>query len=146
MIRSVLLTILSVFMFYACADKADNPKKAAEDIVEAYNNRDTKRIWERTLPEDKEAVRQNFRENADNLDLMNMMAQASDTENMTADNVTEEEYLFAMFKMIFGKNDMKLINIEQDGVNSAIVNLQIGEKRAIMPLVKQNGFWYMKVN
>ena len=74
-----------------------------------------------------------------------MLGYALDKDNMTAENISAEEYLYGIFKVVLGDKSMELINVEQIDENTYNANIRLGEKIAIMPLVLVNNKWYMKI-
>lgn len=141
-----LFICMNIILLASCSEKKyENPEHAAEEIITYYNTGDIHNFWARTLPKDRYAISKNMVENINNQDLFVMMGYALDKDNMTADNISAEEYLYGIFKVILGDRSMELINVEMIDENTYIANIRLGEKTAVMPLKLLNDKWYIQL-
>lgn len=142
-----LIICMGILLAAGCEkDKQrESPEHAVEEIIYYYNNGEIHNFWNRILPQDRYSVSKNMIENINNQDLYVMMGYALDKDNMTAENISAEEYLYGIFKVVLGDKSMELINVEQIDENTYNANIRLGEKIAIMPLVLVNNKWYMKI-
>ncbi len=140
----LLLFIILSIVFTGCSLK-ESPEKAVNHIIETYNTKNIIEFWERSLPEDRFAVSKSMINNISNTDLFTLMGFALNRDNVTADNITAEEYFYAMFKLVLGSKEMELKNLEKINDNKYNANILVGEKQAVIPLIRENGRWYMKM-
>lgn len=144
--KGTLLLICISFLLFSCSsNQSDTPEKAVSEIISCYNNDDINCLWNRIDPKDKYTVSKNMINNINNNDLFILMGYALNKDNLTIDNITAEEYLFASFKIILGDRDMELSDIDKIDETTYSANIKVGEKTAVMPLKLIDNKWYMKL-
>lgn len=141
-----LMMCMGILLAAGCEkDMRESPEHAVEEIIYYYNNGEIHNFWNRILPQDRYSVSKNMIENIYNQDLYVMLGYFLDKDNMTVDNISAEEYLYGIFKVVLGDKSMELINVERIDDNTYTANIRLGEKTAIMPVKFYNDRWYMQL-
>lgn len=147
MYKKVFLSfILAIqFLIFSGCSNRKSPEYTVNEIIKYYNNGDAVSFWNMVVPEDRYAVSSNMAANINNDDLYYMLAYALGKDNISADNLSSEEYLYGSFKIILGDKDMELISLEKIDDTTYSASVKLGEKYAVIPLKLVDGIWYMKI-
>lgn len=142
----LLIFILNFYVLAGCKDnKKESPERAVSDIILCYNNEDIMCFWQHIYPKDRYSVSQNIIANINKPDLFTILGYALHKDNVTSDNISAEEYIYGSFKIILGDKEMELSEIEVIDEYNAQAVIKMGEKTAIMPVINDNGKWYIRL-